>query len=74
MEILKNTYNLSRFLVSQVFRQEVLNSNQSYILCKNGHALYVIHNIEAFKRLYELADYGRRVIEAQKIRDDIDSE
>ena len=67
MEILKNTINLSKFLLSKTFRKEVLESNKTYVLCKNGKAIYVIHNLEAFKRLYDMADYGRRMLEIEEI-------
>ena len=69
MEILKNTYNLSEFLLSSEFRKEILNANLTYVLCKNGKAEYVIHNLEAFKRFYDLADYGRRRLEIDKFND-----
>jgi hypothetical protein len=51
MDILKNTYNLSKFLLSAEFKAEIYKSDLSYVLCKNGKAQYIIHNLEAFKRI-----------------------
>jgi hypothetical protein len=34
---------------------------------KNGKAQYIIHNLETFKRIYDLADYGRRRMEIENL-------
>ena len=63
MKLLRNTVNLSKFLLSAEFRNKVSSSDHTYILCKNGEAQFVIHNIKAFEQLYELGDFGRRMMD-----------
>ncbi len=64
--------NLSKFLLSSEFRKEIKNSDQIYILCKNGSSEFVIHNLKAFEQLYDLADFGKRMMDIQKYEENLD--